>query len=59
MALYGLVRDSVAIGIAKRIARRPKAPVKGGKGGTAPAYYAEQSVGKWFLQGVREGLEGG
>lgn len=59
MALKGLARDNAAIGIAKRIARRPKGPVKGGKGGAAPAYYGEQSIGKWFLQGLREGLEGG
>jgi hypothetical protein len=58
MALGGLMRDSALIGVAKRIARRPKRAIKGGKGAVAPAYYAEQGVGAWFVQGLREGLRG-
>lgn len=58
MALGGLMRDSALIGVGKRLARKPKSPAKGGKGGVAPEFYAEQSPGGWFLQGLREGLRG-
>lgn len=60
MALYGLMRDSAIIGIAKRVARTPKGGLTESYLVADPAveaYWRQKSILGWFIQGWHEGAE--